>query len=73
MRVSMNLHSAQRLERRLINRRIPYANPRIHSDAHVAQIAASISKFGFDKSIFVATKSGIIAGHEAAVSGRFRG
>ena len=34
---------------------IPYArNPRTHSDAQVAQIAASISEFGFNNPILVA-------------------
>src|SRR5437870_12937675 len=43
---------------------IPYArNPRTHSDAQVAQIAASIAEFGFNNPILVDTKSGIIAGH----------
>ena len=45
----MNLQSvAQRIEQWLIDRLIPYArNPRTHSDAQIAQIAASITEFGF--------------------------
>src|SRR6266705_4153517 len=48
----------------LIDKLIPYArNPRTHSDAQIAQIAASIAEFGFNNPILVDTKSGIIAGH----------
>jgi hypothetical protein len=50
----MNLHSvAQRIEQWLIDRLIPYArNPRTHSDTQVAQIAASITEFGFNMLLF---------------------
>ena len=37
-------------------------NPRTHSPIQVAQIAASISEFGFNNPILVDTKDGIIAG-----------
>jgi hypothetical protein len=45
----MNLHAmAQRIEHWLIEKLVPYArNPPTHSDAQVAQIAASIAEFGF--------------------------
>jgi ParB-like chromosome segregation protein Spo0J len=47
-----------------IDRLTPYArNPRTHSDAQVAQIAASIADFGFNNPILVDTKDGVIAGH----------
>ena len=47
-----------------VDRLIPFArNPRTHSDAQVAQIAASIAEFGFNNPILVDTKAGIIAGH----------
>jgi ParB-like chromosome segregation protein Spo0J len=47
-----------------VDKLIPYAkNPRPHSDAQVAQIAASIAAFGFNNPILVDTKAGIIAGH----------
>jgi hypothetical protein len=47
----------------LIERLVPWAkNPRTHSDAQVAQIAASIEEFGFNNPILVDTKAGIIAG-----------
>lgn len=43
---------------------IPYArNSRTHSDAQVAQIAASIREFGFLNPVIVDGDNGIIAGH----------
>ena len=43
---------------------IPYArNSRTHSDAQVAQIAASIKEFGWTNPILVDGSNGIIAGH----------
>lgn len=43
---------------------IPYArNSRTHSDAQVAQIAASIREFGFTNPVLVDGDNGIIAGH----------
>src|SRR5204862_4270551 len=38
-------------------------NPRTHSPAQVAQIAASIIEFGFNNPILVDSEAGIIAGH----------
>jgi DNA modification methylase len=47
-----------------INKLIPYArNSRTHSDAQVAQIAASIKEFGFTNPVLVDNDNGIIAGH----------
>src|SRR6478672_9785850 len=68
----MNLHSvAQRIEHWLIDRLIPYArNPRTHSDLQVAQIAASITEFGFNNPILVDSKAGIIAGHGRLLAAR---
>jgi len=68
----MNLYSvAQRIEHWLIDRLIPYArNPRTHSDAQVAQIAASITEFGFNNPILVDSKAGIIAGHGRLLAAR---
>jgi DNA modification methylase len=55
---------ARHIEMWLIDKLIPWAkNPRTHSDAQVAQIAASIDQFGFNNPILVDTKAGIIAGH----------
>lgn len=43
---------------------IPYArNARTHSDAQVAQIAASIREFGFTSPILLDGRDGILAGH----------
>src|SRR4030081_1666309 len=62
---------AQRIELWLIDRLIPFArNPRTHSDAQVAQIAASIAEFGFNNPILVDTKAGIIAGHGRLLAAR---
>lgn len=55
----------------LIARLIPFArNPRTHSDSQVAQIAASITEFGFNNPILVATAAGIIAGHGRLLAAR---
>ena len=62
---------AQRIEHWQIEKLIPYArNPRTHSDAQVAQIAASIAAFGFNNPILVDTKAGIIAGHGRLLAAR---
>src|SRR5271169_4943803 len=54
-----------------IDKLIPWArNPRTHSDAQVAQIAASIAEFGFNNPILVDTKAGIIAGHGRLLAAR---
>jgi ParB-like chromosome segregation protein Spo0J len=50
---------------------IPYArNPRTHSDAQVAQIAASIREFGWTVPILVDGANGIIAGHGRVLAAR---
>jgi len=55
----------------LIDKLIPLArNPRTHSDAQIAQIAASISAFGFNNPILVDTKAGMIAGHGRLLAAR---
>ena len=54
---------AQRIEHWLLDKLIPYArNPRTHSEAQVAQIAASIAAFGFNNPILVGTKVALNAG-----------
>src|SRR5580698_4048586 len=54
-----------------VERLIPYArNPRTHSDAQIAQIAASIRAFGFNNPILVDSKAGIIAGHGRLLGAR---
>ena len=59
----LSLHRmAKDIQMWLVDKLIPRArNPRTHSDAQVAQIAASIAEFGFNNPILVDTKSGIIA------------
>jgi len=43
---------------------IPYArNARTHTDAQVAQIAASIKEFGWTNPVLIDGERGIIAGH----------
>jgi len=50
---------------------IPYArNPRTHSDAQVAQIAASISEFGWTNPVLIDGENGIIAGHGRVMAAR---
>src|SRR5580704_5842997 len=50
---------------------IPYArNARTHSDAQVAQIAASIREFGFTNPILVDGERGVIAGHGRLLAAR---
>src|SRR6266403_2212502 len=62
---------AQRIEFLPLDRLVPFArNPRTHSDAQVAQIAASIAEFGFNNPILVDTKNGIIAGHGRLLAAR---
>src|ERR1035438_9095482 len=55
---------AQRIEHWPLDKLRPYEkNPRRHSDAQVAQIAASIQAFGFNSPVLVDTNAGVIAGH----------
>jgi ParB-like chromosome segregation protein Spo0J len=56
--------SKTKIEHVSIDKLIPYArNSRTHSDAQVAQIAASIKEFGFTNPVLVDGDGGIIAGH----------
>ena len=49
---------------------IPYGrNSRTHSEAQVAQIAASIKEFGFTNPILIDEDGGIIAGHGRTLAG----
>ena len=50
---------------------IPYArNSRTHSDAQVAQIAASIREFGFTNPVLIDAQGGVIAGHGRIMAAR---
>lgn len=56
------------------SRLIPYArNARTHSDAQVAQIAASIKEFGFLAPVVVGGDYGIMAGHGRVLAARMLG
>lgn len=62
---------AKHIELWLIEKLVPWArNPRTHSDAQIAQIAASIAAFGFNNPILVDTKAGILAGHGRLLAAR---
>lgn len=59
------------VETRLVEALIPYArNPRTHSDAQIAQIAASIVEFGWTNPILVDGENGVIAGHGRLLAAR---
>ena len=59
------------LEYRQIEALIPYANnSRTHSDAQVAQIAASIREFGWTNPVLIDGENGIIAGHGRVFAAR---
>lgn len=60
-----------KIEQRSVSELIPYAaNSRTHSDAQVAQIAASIKEFGWTNPILVSGDNGIIAGHGRLLAAR---
>jgi ParB-like chromosome segregation protein Spo0J len=60
-----------KIETRLVADLIPYAaNSRTHSDAQVAQIAASIKEFGWTNPILVSGDDSIIAGHGRLMAAR---
>jgi len=55
----------------LVDNLIPYArNARTHSEEQVAQIAASISEFGFNNPILTDGEHGLIAGHGRLAAAR---
>lgn len=59
------------IQYRPIESLIPYArNARTHSDAQVAQIAASICEFGFNNPVLVDGTRGVIAGHGRILAAR---
>lgn len=50
---------------------VPYArNARTHSDAQVAQIAASIREFGWTNPVLIDEEGGIVAGHGRVLAAR---
>jgi ParB-like chromosome segregation protein Spo0J len=59
------------VDHRAVESLIPYArNARTHSDAQVAQIAASIRAFGWTNPILVDGTNGVIAGHGRLLAAR---
>jgi ParB-like chromosome segregation protein Spo0J len=55
---------ADKVTRRSVAELAPYArNARLHSDAQVAQIAASIGEWGWTMPVLLDEAGGIIAGH----------
>jgi ParB-like nuclease family protein len=68
---STSVKLADKIVMRSIDSLIPYAsNPRSHSDAQIAQIAASIREFGFTNPVLVDGEQGIIAGHGRILAAR---
>src|SRR3712207_1655111 len=65
---------ADRVERRPLNSLIPYArNARTHSEAQVAQIAASMREWGWTNPVLIDPEGGIIAGHGRVMAARLLG
>lgn len=62
---------ADHVERRSVESLIPYArNARTHSDAQVAQLAASIQEWGWTTPVLVDEEGSIIAGHGRVMAAR---
>lgn len=62
---------ADKVERWAVDRLIPYAkNARTHSEAQVAQIAASIREWGWTTPVLVDPEGTIIAGHGRVLAAR---
>jgi ParB-like chromosome segregation protein Spo0J len=62
---------ADAIERRKVSQLIPYArNARTHSDAQVAQIAASIREWGWTNPVLIDAEGGLIAGHGRVLAAR---
>jgi ParB-like nuclease family protein len=62
---------ADAVERRAVADLVPYArNARTHSDAQVAQIAASIREWGWTTPVLIDEDGGIIAGHGRVLAAR---
>ena len=59
------------IEQISVDKLIPYVNnARTHSDAQVAQIAASIKEFGFNNPILISDDGTVIAGHGRLMAAR---
>jgi DNA modification methylase len=64
----------RKLVMRPVDGLIPFArNSRTHSDAQVAQIAASIREFGWTNPLLVDERGGVVAGHGRLLAARMLG
>src|SRR5215212_10848938 len=71
MSATEQLWPADRVERWPVPSLIPYArNARTHSDAQVAQLAASIREWGWTTPVLVDEAGGLIAGHGRVMAAR---
>lgn len=62
---------ADAVERRPIEQLVPYArNSRTHSDAQIAQLAASMREWGWTNPVLTDEAGGIIAGHARVLAAR---
>lgn len=69
--IKKNEWPADKIEKRAVSELIPYArNARTHSDAQVAQIAASITEWGWTSPVLVDETGQIIAGHGRVMAAR---
>jgi hypothetical protein len=69
--LSIKRWPADKIERRAIDKLIPYANnARTHSEAQVAQIAASMREWGWTNPVLVDEDDTIIAGHGRVLAAR---
>jgi DNA modification methylase len=67
----MKKNPADKVESWPIDKLVPYArNARTHSDAQVAQLAASITEWGWTTPILVEPAGGVIAGHGRLMAAR---
>lgn len=65
---------ARKIVMRQVDALIPYArNSRVHTDAQVAQIAASIKEFGFTMPLLCDAEGNLIAGHGRLLAARVLG
>jgi ParB-like chromosome segregation protein Spo0J len=65
---------ADHVQRRPVSKLIPYArNARTHSEAQVAQLAASIREYGFTMPVLLDEDGTIIAGHGRVMAARLLG
>jgi ParB-like chromosome segregation protein Spo0J len=71
MRATTAQWPADKVERRSVESLIPYArNARTHSDAQIAQVAASIKEWGWTNPVLIDEAGGIIAGHGRVLAAR---